>query len=51
VEYLDIGEDEGVATRDSSVEPENTFLSLSSRVDNLVLRAHNKEIDQLVGSG
>ena len=51
MEYLDVGEDEGVATWNSSVEPENTFFSLSSRVDNLVLRAHNEEINQLVGSG
>ena len=51
MEYLDIGEDEGVATWGSGIEPENTLFSLSTRVDNLVLRAHDEEIDQLVGGG
>jgi hypothetical protein len=51
VEYLDVGEDEGVATWDSGIESENTLLSLSTRVDNFVLWAHNEEIDQLVGGG
>lgn len=45
---LDVREDEGVTPRHGGVEAEDAFLCLALAEDHLVLRVHDKEVNELV---